>query len=177
MTTTFLYTGDDAGEIVGHVMEFVTGAPAEVEVERVLATVLMTDIVGSTARAEGMGDAASHDLLDAHNNAVRKEFARFRGHEVNRSATASLRRLMVQRAPYAAPPQSPRPSGRLASKFVRAFTRAWSSSPTTTYAASPFILPRGSRRSPVRAKYWSAGPCAISWRVQAFASLSAEAIA
>jgi class 3 adenylate cyclase len=76
------YTGDNAGEIVGHVLEFATGAPAEVEVERVLATVLMTDIVGSTERAETMGDTAWRDLLDAHNNAVRKEFTRFRGHEV-----------------------------------------------------------------------------------------------
>ena len=52
------------------------------EVERVLATVLMTDIVGSTRGRKDIGDKGWRDLLDAHNNAVRKEFARFRGHEV-----------------------------------------------------------------------------------------------
>lgn len=76
------FIGDNASEIVGHMMEFLTGAPAEVEVERVLATVLMTDIVGSTTRAENIGDKGWRDLLDAHNGVVRREFTRFRGHEV-----------------------------------------------------------------------------------------------
>jgi class 3 adenylate cyclase/pimeloyl-ACP methyl ester carboxylesterase len=76
------FIGDNSAEIVSHVMEFITGAPAEVEVERVLATVLMTDIVGSTTRAESLGDKGWRDLLEAHDNAVRKEFSRFRGHEV-----------------------------------------------------------------------------------------------
>lgn len=76
------FIGDNAGEIAGYVMEFITGAPVEIEVERVLATVLMTDIVGSTTRAESLGDKGWRDLLDAHNNTVRKQFVRFRGHEV-----------------------------------------------------------------------------------------------
>ncbi len=76
------FIGDDTGDIIGHIMEFLTGTPAEIEIDRVLATVLMTDIVGSTTRAESLGDKGWRDLLDAHNTAVRKQFVRFRGHEV-----------------------------------------------------------------------------------------------
>ena len=50
--------------------------------DRVLATVLFTDIVGSTARAEALGDQRWRDLLDAHDAAVRRELERFRGNEV-----------------------------------------------------------------------------------------------
>jgi class 3 adenylate cyclase len=48
----------------------------------VLATVLFTDIVGSTARAERLGDQRWRDLLAAHHATVRREFARYRGREV-----------------------------------------------------------------------------------------------
>ena len=47
-----------------------------------LATVLFTDIVGSTTRAEQMGDQRWHDLLDAHHASIRRELARYRGNEV-----------------------------------------------------------------------------------------------
>ena len=76
------FIGDNADDIVGHVTEFLTGVRAEVEIDRVLATVLLTDIVGSTIKAESLGDRGWRDLLDAHNGAVRKELTRFRGHEV-----------------------------------------------------------------------------------------------
>ena len=59
-----------------------TGSRAAVDVERALATVLFTDIVGSTARAEQLGDQRWRGLLDAHHAAARREFARFRGKEV-----------------------------------------------------------------------------------------------
>lgn len=62
--------------------EFLTGSVSVAESERVLATVLFTDIVGSTARAEQMGDRRWRDLLDAHHASVRRELARFRGTEV-----------------------------------------------------------------------------------------------
>jgi hypothetical protein len=50
--------------------------------ERTLATVLLTDIVGSTKHAEAMGDRRWRDLLDAHNAIFRRELTRFRGAEV-----------------------------------------------------------------------------------------------
>src|SRR5207244_2846366 len=53
------------------------------EPDRVLATVLFTDIVGSTKLAAEMGDRRWHDLLEAHRTAVRRELDRFRGREVD----------------------------------------------------------------------------------------------
>jgi len=49
----------------------------------VLATVLFTDVVGSTQRAAELGDKRWRDLLGAHDTAVRRELERFRGHEVD----------------------------------------------------------------------------------------------
>jgi class 3 adenylate cyclase len=60
----------------------VLSAPPE-EPDRVLATVLFTDIVGSTATAAELGDAGWRELLAAHHNRVRRELARFRGREVD----------------------------------------------------------------------------------------------
>ncbi len=62
--------------------EFLTGSVAAAAGDRVLATVLFTDIVGSTAWAEQLGDQRWHNLLDAHYTTVRRELARSRGNEV-----------------------------------------------------------------------------------------------
>jgi class 3 adenylate cyclase len=62
--------------------EFLTGSSSQVEVHRVLATLLFTDIVGSTQLVERLGDQRWLDLLDLHHKTVRREFARFRGNEV-----------------------------------------------------------------------------------------------
>jgi class 3 adenylate cyclase len=62
--------------------EFLTGRPARHEPQRVLATVLFTDIVGSTDRAAEVGDRAWRELLDRHNAIVRDRLGRFRGREV-----------------------------------------------------------------------------------------------
>jgi len=70
------------GQIGDHIEEFLTGLVSVGESERVLATVLFTDIVGSTSRAEHMGDQSWHDLLDTHHAAVRRELAHYRGSEV-----------------------------------------------------------------------------------------------
>jgi class 3 adenylate cyclase/alpha-beta hydrolase superfamily lysophospholipase len=69
-------------QIVDAIEEFLTGSISAARSDRVLATVLLTDIVGSTARAEQLGDQRWHDLLDAHHTAVRRELARYRGTEV-----------------------------------------------------------------------------------------------
>ena len=70
--------------------EFLTGHQAEVADDRVLATVLFTDIVDSTRRAAQMGDRDWHALLDAHDAVVRSHLSRFRGHEVNTSGDGFL---------------------------------------------------------------------------------------
>jgi class 3 adenylate cyclase len=72
------------------VAEFLTGQQADVADDRVLATVLFTDIVDSTQRAAQMGDRDWHALLDAHDAVVRSQLARFRGREVNTSGDGFL---------------------------------------------------------------------------------------
>jgi class 3 adenylate cyclase/pimeloyl-ACP methyl ester carboxylesterase len=75
------FAGADA--VAAEVQEFLTGERDEGEPDRVLATVMFTDIVGSTERAAEVGDRRWHDLLDAHDAVVRRELSRFRGREVN----------------------------------------------------------------------------------------------
>jgi class 3 adenylate cyclase len=72
------------------IAEFLTGEQPEVADDRVLATVLFTDIVDSTRRAAEMGDRDWHALLDAHDAVVRSQLARFRGREVNTSGDGFL---------------------------------------------------------------------------------------
>ena len=72
------------------VAEFLTGHRAEVADDRVLATVLFTDIVDSTRRAAEMGDRDWRALLDAHDAVVRSQLARYRGREVNTSGDGFL---------------------------------------------------------------------------------------
>ncbi|MBA3654805.1 MAG: adenylate/guanylate cyclase domain-containing protein [Actinobacteria bacterium] len=72
----------DTGPVVEEVEAFVTGTrPAPVS-DRVLATVLFTDIVGSTPRVTAMGDRPWGDLLDRYEAAVRNEITRHKGREI-----------------------------------------------------------------------------------------------
>jgi class 3 adenylate cyclase len=72
------------------IAEFLTGQQADVADDRVLATVLFTDIVDSTRKAAEIGDRDWHALLDAHDAVVRSQLARFRGREVNTSGDGFL---------------------------------------------------------------------------------------
>ena len=72
------------------IAEFLTGHQADVADDRVLATVLFTDIVDSTGRAAEIGDRNWHALLDAHDAVVRSQLARFRGREVSTSGDGFL---------------------------------------------------------------------------------------
>jgi class 3 adenylate cyclase len=72
------------------IAEFLTGQQADVADDRVLATVLFTDIVDSTRRAADLGDRDWHALLDAHDAVVRSQLARFRGREVSTAGDSFL---------------------------------------------------------------------------------------
>lgn len=74
-----LLNASGAGLILDEIEEFVTGYRASPSPERALATVLFTDIVGSTKMAAQMGDLAWRDLLERHNVTVRAEVETFRG--------------------------------------------------------------------------------------------------
>jgi pimeloyl-ACP methyl ester carboxylesterase len=80
----------DADAILGEVEEFLTGVRHGPEPDRVLATVLFTDIVGATERAAGLGDRRWRDLLESHNSLVRRELARSRGREVDTTGDGFL---------------------------------------------------------------------------------------
>jgi pimeloyl-ACP methyl ester carboxylesterase/class 3 adenylate cyclase len=72
----------DSDAIIDEVEEFLTGTRTVREDERVLATILITDIVGSSARAAGKADRRWRDVLARHDALTRRELARFGGREV-----------------------------------------------------------------------------------------------
>jgi pimeloyl-ACP methyl ester carboxylesterase len=73
----------DADPILDEVEEFLTGVRPTHVGERVLATVLFTDIVGSTERLRAVGDRRWSELLERHHDLVRRELRRFDGEEVD----------------------------------------------------------------------------------------------
>jgi class 3 adenylate cyclase len=76
------YAGD-ADALVDEIQEFLTGTRGEAVVERILATVLFTDVVGSTEKAAELGDRRWSELLEAHRAVVRRELELHRGREVD----------------------------------------------------------------------------------------------
>jgi class 3 adenylate cyclase len=84
-----IFVGDTDADL-DEIEEFLTGARHAPTTDRVLATVLFTDIVGSTERAAELGDRRWRDTLDAHDRAVRRQLERFRGREVNTAGDGFL---------------------------------------------------------------------------------------
>ena len=80
----------DADPIVDETEGFLTGARRGPEPDRVLTTILFTDLVGSTARAAELGDSRWKALLDAHHRIVRRELERFRGEEIDTAGDGFL---------------------------------------------------------------------------------------
>jgi class 3 adenylate cyclase len=80
----------DQDSVVELTQEFLTGARPAPEPDRVLATVLFTDIVGSTRRAAELGDRRWHRVLVEHQEVVRQQLARFRGREVKTTGDGFL---------------------------------------------------------------------------------------
>jgi class 3 adenylate cyclase len=76
--------------IADEIEEFITGTHRRLEPDRVLATVMFTDIVGSTERAAELGDARWRELLANYYAALRKELTAFRGREVETAGDGLL---------------------------------------------------------------------------------------
>jgi class 3 adenylate cyclase len=76
------YTPRGGDDVMDEIQEFLTGMRDAPDLDRVLATVLFTDIVDSTTRASELGDRAWRNLLDRHDDVVRRQLDRFRGTEV-----------------------------------------------------------------------------------------------
>jgi class 3 adenylate cyclase len=80
----------DSDQILDEVEEFLTGVRPIPATDRVLATVLFTDLVGSTERATEIGDAAWSALLSRHEEVIRAELERFRGEEIDTAGDGFL---------------------------------------------------------------------------------------
>jgi len=81
-TDVLPYVGD-SDALLGEIEEFLTGHHGSADANRTLATVLFTDIVGSTEKAEELGDLRWRYVLDDHHSRIRRQLDRFRGVEVD----------------------------------------------------------------------------------------------
>jgi class 3 adenylate cyclase len=85
-----MFSLGDAEAVLGEIEEFLTGTRHEREPDRMLATVLFTDICESTARAAEMGDRGWRFLLERHDALFRQALGRHRGREVKRTGDGFL---------------------------------------------------------------------------------------
>ena len=83
------WVGDQDG-LLDEIEEFLTGVRPIREADRVLATVLFTDIIGSTEQATKLGDRGWRDVLEQHHADVRRELARWRGREIDTAGDGFL---------------------------------------------------------------------------------------
>lgn len=84
----FIYLGEP--DVVEAIEEFITGVRPELEVDRVLATVVFTDIVGSTDRAASLGDRRWRQVMELHDHLVRSKLEEFRGRLVRTTGDGML---------------------------------------------------------------------------------------
>jgi class 3 adenylate cyclase len=87
---SFPFHAGDFGPVLDEIQEFLTGVREAPAPDRILSTVLFTDIVGSTERAAEMGDEKWLDLRQAHHRLVRDYLERFRGREIETSGDGFL---------------------------------------------------------------------------------------
>jgi class 3 adenylate cyclase/pimeloyl-ACP methyl ester carboxylesterase len=85
----FPFFGDQE-PVVALTQEFLTGVAPVIDPDRVLATVVFTDLVDSTSRAAALGDRRWHRLLEGHQQVVRRQLVRFRGREVKTTGDGFL---------------------------------------------------------------------------------------
>jgi pimeloyl-ACP methyl ester carboxylesterase len=147
------YYQGNADGMLSAVQEFVTGEHEAPEDDRVLATVLFTDIVGSTEKATSLGDQAWGDLLVRHHALVRREIAHFSwARDRDRWGTGSWRCSTARRAGCDAGSPFVMPCVRSASRCARGYTRASACAWEKTWAGSPSISRRAfpRKREPAR---------------------------
>ncbi len=101
-----LPTVGDQDALLDEVEEFLVGSRGAHGIERALATILFTDIVGSTETAARLGDQRWRDLIERHDSTVRRELAVHRGHEVKTMGDGFLATFDGPHGQSAAPPRS-----------------------------------------------------------------------
>jgi class 3 adenylate cyclase len=85
-----VYFVGNADAIIDEIQEFLTGMRGTTEADRVLATVLFVDMVGSTERVAAVGDARWRDLLATYHGQVGKQVTRFRGRVIDTAGDGAL---------------------------------------------------------------------------------------
>jgi class 3 adenylate cyclase len=78
-----LWLGQDADTLLEEIQEFLTGVRAPPEPDRVLTTIMFTDVVGSTELTASLGGQRWLELLDRHDAVIRRQLVRGRGREIN----------------------------------------------------------------------------------------------
>lgn len=86
----FLLSRSDGSEVLDYVEEFITGERPVPEVDRAFATILFTDVVGSTSKVSEVGDHRWRQVLDRHDQVVARQIDRFRGRKVNSTGDGVL---------------------------------------------------------------------------------------
>jgi len=87
----FINDPELVNSIADETEEFLTGSRQDFDADRVLATVMFTDIVDSTRRAAELGDRQWRGLVEQHDAVVRTQLARFRGRETSRRSSGSVK--------------------------------------------------------------------------------------
>ena len=164
----------DRETLLDEIERFLAVRRDEAEPDRVLATMLFTDIAGSTAKAAEIGDRAWSELLERYLGVARAQLARFRGSEVDTAGDGLF-------ATFDGPARAVRCASAIinsvrisASKCEPASTPARSSDPTRTCAESPSTSARASRRRQIRARCSCRARSRTSSPVRASTSRSAE---
>ena len=154
----------DSEAILDAIEEFVTGSRPDHNSERMLATVLFTDIVGSTERATQLGDAAWRELLERHNEVTRREITAARGREIDSTGDGFL-------AVFDGPARGVRCArsiidsvGELGLQLRAGLHAGECETVGRTSPGSPFTSARAWRARRMPTRCLCRQPCAISWR-------------
>ena len=134
----------DSESYFAEIEEFLTGKREPPPSDRVLATILVTDLVASTERAAALGDRAWRELMSRHDGLVRERVRRFGGRRSSTRATASSPRSTARPAASAALEASPGAGESSTSRSAPGSTPARSRSSEMTSAGSPCTSQRGS---------------------------------
>jgi hypothetical protein len=142
-------------EIPNEIERFVASQPAAEETERVLTTMLFTDLVGSSARAAAVGDNEWKRLLERHHRIVRQELAHYRGREVDTAGDGFFSTFDgPARSDAQLPSAAHSPSSTFVQACIQASARCWLTSPP----AWQFTQARGSALQRAPARYSSPTP-------------------
>jgi pimeloyl-ACP methyl ester carboxylesterase len=158
--------GGDSARAFAHIEEFLLrswqGSPASPELDRMLATVLFTDVVGSTAKAVELGDRAWGELLERHHAMIRLQLARHRGVELDTAGDGFFARFDGPARAIRCARRSASPFSGSASKCGQGSTPVSVNRSTARSPASPSISVPAWQPRPNRGRCSSRRPSKIS---------------